>query len=699
MSKRIVTRSARYTPPKTRAIGNLNGMGFGNSGAPWDTRYHQTQGHQQEQLLAAITNAVAADVANVSYFKMKARKLGTGTEIENDPITYAFNIGASMQVSATLLRSYISTQLDYQGEAYIVEMPGPGGSATLTPIIGGQVTVAYAAPGQTLPDGSAALISGYHIRDAMGKVLGSYDADGNAMTGMAEGKLHRIHVPFPGDPFRANSFVGQAGLAVDVVHASTLATRSLLMNAGRPSALVQIMDDSVTEDSIREFDQRLNSRLNDPTQNGKIFTVGSDVKYTELGGKGPDQSWVEMSNLSRQDVMAIWQMPVSRLGIGGAKTYENQRTELAQYYASTIMGRLNLICSALNQSLRRRGYEVYIEKADIPALSEDIEVRLARAQALWTVGLATRNEAREIAGLPPVDEEGDKFSTDPSNIPVPAPNFTPPERGIEVGDALPFVRAADGPQLEDKLDKSNDEHIEQMELMAQAYNLRVFRRVAGALRRQSDAGPIDVATVFDQSKFDKELRQDLAPNLHQVATGTALVIGKHLQDKRATHLDTTALVAAHADLMVNGNQHVDGWNAGIARDLNAKFSDPANQQNTTADNIAIAASILGIQVDANGDPLPTQDTGGRASTMSLRAVLGLSAAVAVSAYGAVGVQQQQWVSMRDSKVRDTHAEADGQIVDVGSPFSVGGYDLMYPCDPDGPPEETANCRCVAVPAT
>lgn len=39
---------------------------------------------------------------------------------------------------------------------------------------------------------------------------------------------------------------------------------------------------------------------------------------------------------------------------------------------------------------------------------------------------------------------------------------------------------------------------------------------------------------------------------------------------------------------------------------------------------------------------------------------------------------------------------DGQTVPLDAPFDVGGVPLMYPGDPDGPPEEVCNCRCTIV---
>jgi len=57
------------------------------------------------------------------------------------------------------------------------------------------------------------------------------------------------------------------------------------------------------------------------------------------------------------------------------------------------------------------------------------------------------------------------------------------------------------------------------------------------------------------------------------------------------------------------------------------------------------------------------------------------------------MENKEWIAASDSLTRDSHADADGQVVKNDKPFSVGGYSLMYPGDPSGGPEEICNCRC------
>lgn len=55
--------------------------------------------------------------------------------------------------------------------------------------------------------------------------------------------------------------------------------------------------------------------------------------------------------------------------------------------------------------------------------------------------------------------------------------------------------------------------------------------------------------------------------------------------------------------------------------------------------------------------------------------------------------QKRWDSERDSRVRLSHRDVDGQVRDLAMPFYVDGFPLMFPGDPMGPPETVINCRC------
>ncbi|MDQ1018949.1 phage minor head protein [Streptomyces afghaniensis] len=55
---------------------------------------------------------------------------------------------------------------------------------------------------------------------------------------------------------------------------------------------------------------------------------------------------------------------------------------------------------------------------------------------------------------------------------------------------------------------------------------------------------------------------------------------------------------------------------------------------------------------------------------------------------------KQWISRRDDRVREDHADANGQIQLLDEPFTVGGVQMDAPHDPTAPASQCVNCRCV-----
>lgn len=54
---------------------------------------------------------------------------------------------------------------------------------------------------------------------------------------------------------------------------------------------------------------------------------------------------------------------------------------------------------------------------------------------------------------------------------------------------------------------------------------------------------------------------------------------------------------------------------------------------------------------------------------------------------------EEWITTLDGRERETHSDANGQIVRADMTFLVGGVEMRHPGDPVCSPEEVANCRC------
>lgn len=60
-----------------------------------------------------------------------------------------------------------------------------------------------------------------------------------------------------------------------------------------------------------------------------------------------------------------------------------------------------------------------------------------------------------------------------------------------------------------------------------------------------------------------------------------------------------------------------------------------------------------------------------------------------------GRMLKEWLTAEGATYprHEEYDDLDGQTQELDAPFDVGGWDLMFPGDPDGPPEEVCNCRC------
>ena len=58
--------------------------------------------------------------------------------------------------------------------------------------------------------------------------------------------------------------------------------------------------------------------------------------------------------------------------------------------------------------------------------------------------------------------------------------------------------------------------------------------------------------------------------------------------------------------------------------------------------------------------------------------------------------QQEWLATLDGHTRHEHRMLDGQRQNVGEPFEIDGYKIMFPGDPEAEPHLVYNCRCTLI---
>lgn len=85
-----------------------------------------------------------------------------------------------------------------------------------------------------------------------------------------------------------------------------------------------------------------------------------------------------------------------------------------------------------------------------------------------------------------------------------------------------------------------------------------------------------------------------------------------------------------------------------------------------------------------------------ARTEAAAVVNGADASISAELAEAGLEHAREWLSTGDPRTRETHRSANGQVVQHGEKFVVGGAALAYPGDPEGPAGEVINCRCTTL---
>ena len=63
----------------------------------------------------------------------------------------------------------------------------------------------------------------------------------------------------------------------------------------------------------------------------------------------------------------------------------------------------------------------------------------------------------------------------------------------------------------------------------------------------------------------------------------------------------------------------------------------------------------------------------------------------------MGIKMKQtWIATLDGRTRHEHRLLDGQTVDIDKPFTVDGYEIRFPGDPQAEPFLIWNCRCTTI---
>jgi len=490
---------------------------------------------------------------------------------------------------------------------------------------------------------------------------------------------------------------------------------------------------------LRSFEQAYTGRRNQR----RPLILPKGVTAKAIGDSLGDQQLKDYVQNNREVILALLDIPkqvVSLQEAGGLGSKEFD-SAIRQFWQGTLKTTMRLICGALNKKLADRlgdGYFIDFDLSDVEALRDDLYAKADLIQR--KLEYMTLNEVRAEIELPPL-HGGDRTPGALADFPAAQPDAQAPTDSEDP--------AADPAPEETPEDKQPD-----AKTMAMGERTKT-REIVGRIFKSGESNGWPARRQEHLREAETKGTKKLLPVIADMFAGQAEAVAKVVKDnvksfglfttkaddpeKKRLKREIMRAMEKMADDYIEG--YTDALEASLelgydaAYELRFAFDYPnqpaieaarmrnasgrlatlerrgltsfANMKDTTTERI-MEAVAKGLEDGKSGTQIASgimdsvldgDNLNGRINTIvrteTLTAVSLGDAACTQNVARYVPNLKKIWMTSGDERVRDEHAEIDGEMVDWDNTFTNG---LQFPRDPEGEPGSTINCRCTVITA-
>jgi len=517
--------------------------------------------------------------------------------------------------------------------------------------------------------------------------------------------------------------------------------RGEFQHGARPSSVVYLgdLDEEAHDKAVAEYE----ASVAGPENAGRSLLVSgaTQAKVERLTLSPAEMSYLESRAANSDEVMLAFGLRPDLFR--GQATYENQRAAKVAAWSDTLLPKLEVVASETDRQLLPDLAETAVfDVSGVDALRENADALYARVGGATEVDLLLLDEARAELGFDPLPGNVGQqtLAAYRAQVAAAAAAGSLPTNGRSVlMGARPVIRLLVGARGLQRI----VQRPERPEVRRAA--ARNPRRVQAFYDRHERVGARAVARLAKRQ--ERQVLRDLR-KLHPRGLAELYAMLADTDTVRITGSPWTELpVASPLPLggvaLEQGGQRVaadevfdnaywreqtveylDSFMAGvwegagvdaantlgISLDLfDARVLDSMRtralilaDQVTKTTRAVLDAQLLqaGVEGGESIDQLAarvravfTDLSGPRARTIArTETVGGFNATSRIAAQESGVVKGRTWLAANDDRVRDSHQAINGETVNgMAGAYSNG---LLHPGDPNGPPRETVNCRCV-----
>lgn len=253
------------------------------------------------------------------------------------------------------------------------------------------------------------------IRDKDGLII-AYKV-GNNKELVDPRNMIRCILPDPSNPREGVSPLSAASRDIQMDDERTDYFVEMLANNKQPGVVLNVGGDASTE-QVTDMKNLLVQRFGKGNRGRPMVLYGKESKL-EISKAMEQLDWAGTSNLSETRICSAYGVPPMLINLRAghdASTFANFAESKRACYEGTVARYWTIGGHAFTKGLirdeetgARPKEELYFNTDDVPALNEDKDKKSARVIEEFKAGLRTRNEAREVIGLEPVDASQDGF--------------------------------------------------------------------------------------------------------------------------------------------------------------------------------------------------------------------------------------------------------------------------------------------------
>jgi HK97 family phage portal protein len=202
----------------------------------------------------------------------------------------------------------------------------------------------------------------------------------------------------PTDYFRGESDVFSAGHLIDLNNNQINWNNNLLKNKGVPSYYLTT-EGFITKDQADSISESVHKKINGHENAGKPFVTYGGLRIEKLGFNAQDIEWLKGLEMSGELILMSMGVPSVLLRSGGTNANIYKSAE-RWFLINTVLPEVQQLLDRINTDILHSfpnsdDLEFIIDKDQILALNEDIEMRHRTVRADFLSGLVSQTEGRD----------------------------------------------------------------------------------------------------------------------------------------------------------------------------------------------------------------------------------------------------------------------------------------------------------------